>query len=138
MGQLATEMVTHLFLSPHIWQLFVFLFLEIFIDICFINNTNTGYITKQNTGHDNTIQYAADSIYNDHYILILLNIFYIHNINYSYKCLKLDHFLTNLVSLKHLFSCKILYLRLLLYVHILNSSLQNLVFHIKNLVKRSI
>ena len=44
--------------------LFLFLFMEVFINIL-INNTNTCYITKHNTGHDNTIQYAADSIYND-------------------------------------------------------------------------
>ena len=57
-----------------------------------ISNTNTGYITKQNTGHDSTIQYAVDSIYNDNYTPISLIMFYINNINYLYKCLKFDHF----------------------------------------------
>ena len=91
-----------------------FCFWRFLLIYSFINNTNTGYISKQNTGHDSTIQYAADLIYNDNHILISLNIFYINNINYSYKCLKMDHFLTNLISLELLFSCKILYLRLLL------------------------
>ena len=59
------------------------MFLEIFIGIFKINNTNTGYITKQNTGHDSIIPFAADLIYNDNYILILLNIFYTYHIDMS-------------------------------------------------------
>ena len=111
---------------------FFFCFWKFLLAFFFINTTHTGYITKQNTGHDSTIQYAVNSIYNDNYSLILLYICYTNNINYSYKCLKFDHFLTNLESLKHLFSCKILYLRLLLYAHILNNVKNNICYKNNN------
>ena len=86
------------------------MFLEVFIGIFYKQykyrlhyktKYRLHYKTKYRTRQYITI--CCRFNYNDHYILIVLNIFYIHNINYSYKCLKLDHFLINLVSLKHLF-----------------------------------
>ena len=35
----------------------LFCFWKFLLAFVFQNNTHTGYITKQNTGHDNTIQY---------------------------------------------------------------------------------